>query len=922
MPATPERTADAYRQRLEWDQVTWASHCGNCIANCTYRLYVRDGAVVWEEQAGTLPALDGIPDMNPLGCQKGAAWSAQLTGGERLLHPMRRVGERGSGSWERISWDEALDAVADAVIDAIESGGPHAVVFDEPAQGGFLGMMAQGRLVSAMGGASIDGTGGVSDMHNGHWITFGNISGGSSADDSFRSDVIVVWNANPAYTRIPYFHYLSEARYRGAHVVVIAPDYSPSSIHADWFVTVGPGTDTALALALCRVIIDEGLADLGFVRSQTDLPLLVKTSDRRYLRQSDMEAGGRPDRFYAWLGDGPVPVDHAHLDDPADPSPVDLEGRHQLRLADGTVEQVTTVFGLLRERLADYSPEQASPICGVHPDAIRRLARLVASGRTKLYNGLGSAKHYHGDLMERAMGLVLALTGNWGRPGSGFDTYVIALLEGELFGRAKGAAGVAATEAVAAAMDLGREAFMAAQPDLPAAAAMAQMSRLGAAYTPTSPSAFFLYYHGGFAELWDTPGYGDSPRPLSEHIDEALESGWWSGLVRPAPGTAPRVLFQAGVNTLRRVRGGQRQLLEHLWPSLDMVVVIDWRMNTVGLLADVVLPVTCEAEQIDVHAAASHSWERMFSDRALEPAGEARSDWQIFQGIARAISRRAAERGLETYADAQGGRRRYDDIGPWFTFGGALEDDEAALDEFIRDSAFTGNLPAGTSLASLRQTGWVRPERLSPSVATMCGSDLSHEGPFVGYRDRVEKGEPFATLTGRAQFYVDHPWFLEADEQLPVHKDPPKMGGDHPLQLTGGHPRWSIHANNTTSRLMLETTRGKPVVHLNPTDAAARGVADDDWVRLFNDLGDLHVSARVAAAVRPGQVILYGAWEAYLFPGWRDVTFVEPGVVKWLQFAGGWGHLGYSPLSWQPTQPDRCYRVDVEKARGGGDGAR
>lgn len=113
---------------------------------------------------------------------------------------------------------------------------------------------------------------------------------------------------------------------------------------------------------------------------------------------------------------------------------------------------------------------------------------------------------------------------------------------------------------------------------------------------------------------------------------------------------------------------------------------------------------------------------------------------------------------------------------------------------------------------------------------------------------------------------------------------------------------------------MLETTRGHPVVHVNPSDAEARGVVDEDLVEVFNDVGALRVAAKISPAVRPGQLVLYASWEQYLFAGWKDVTWVEPGVVKWLHFAGGYGHLGYSPMQWQPQQADRVYRVDLRLA--------
>ncbi|MDA8367351.1 MAG: hypothetical protein M0Z62_10405, partial [Actinomycetota bacterium] len=134
-----------------------------------------------------------------------------------------------------------------------------------------------------------------------------------------------------------------------------------------------------------------------------------------------------------------------------------------------------------------------------------------------------------------------------------------------------------------------------------------------------------------------------------------------------------------------------------------------------------------------------------------------------------------------------------------------------------------------------------------------------------------------------------------------------------PFVLTGGHPRWSIHACNATNPLMLETTRGHPTLVMNPRDAAAIGIADDDEVEVTNDLGTFTVHARVATGPRPGQVILYAAWEPYGFERWDDGTVIEPGMVKWLHLADGWGHLRFTPNQWQPVQFDRMIRVDVRK---------
>lgn len=76
-------------------------------------------------------------------------------------------------------------------------------------------------------------------------------------------------HSNPAYTMIPTHHFTAEARYKGAEIVLVAPDTSPSHTHADYFVPIKPGTDAALGLAMAQVIIEEGLFNEEFICEQT-----------------------------------------------------------------------------------------------------------------------------------------------------------------------------------------------------------------------------------------------------------------------------------------------------------------------------------------------------------------------------------------------------------------------------------------------------------------------------------------------------------------------------------------------------------------------------------------------------------------------------------------------------------------------------
>ena len=70
--------------------------------------------------------------------------------------------------------------------------------------------------------------------------------------------------------------------------------------------------------------------------------------------------------------------------------------------------------------------------------------------------------------------------------------------------------------------------------------------------------------------------------------------------------------------------------------------------------------------------------------------------------------------------------------------------------------------------------------------------------------------------------------------------------------------------------------------------------------------------AKVSPAVRPGQVVMYNGWDPAMFPDWRGPMDLEPGMVKPLHLAGGYGHITYRPGCWQPVPVDRATRVDVE----------
>ena len=913
-------TEAEYRDRFKFDRVSWGSHCIDCYpGNCPYRVYVRDEKIVFEEQSGTLPVIEkGVPDMNPMGCQKGANWSRTLNGGERIHWPLKRVGKRGSGEWERLSWDQACDEIADGIIDAIQELGPESMIALSGCNMSTWGVTGRTRFFSQIGGVTTDLNAEMNDFSPGHYLTYGKFDPVSSIDDWFHADVFFIWFSNPAFTRIPHQHYITEARYRGATVVTVAPDYSPSAMHADYYVPVRPGTDAAFALGMAATVVEEGLVNEAFVKDQTDLPLLVRDDNRLFLRECDLKDDGHPEQFF-WLDAktkkiAAAPRGTLALGD-VDPA---LKGSISVTLKGGEKVTARPVFEHVVKRLKEYTPEKAEEMCGVDAGMIREIARKVAKGRTKTLGSLNNAgKYYHGDLIERSQLLLLGLTGNWGRKGTGVQAWVAALFDGWLMGAAKPASGIEMTKALWGAYQNFVGAIQAEDPTMTKELATIEFTKRsvagGAGWVPP---VFLWYNHAGFDKNWQRAEWNDPtmPRPFESYYREAVNKGWWSG--EPTKGIEPRVFIECGGNALRRTRGGRKMLVKHLWPKLKTIATLDIRMSATALESDYVLPIASQYEKISFGIPSTHTMNLTFCDRVVPPIDEAKTEIDIFGLLSKAVARRAVARGFLTYKDGTGTEKRLDDLYARYSMNGFMENEDAVADEMIKDTVVTGALPEGSSLATVRNKGFIRWSGLGMNARALGqATDPEADSTFAPYRNHTEKKFPYPTLTRRAQFYIDHEWFLEAGEELPMHKDPPKAGGDYPLLITSGHNRWSVHSTNIANRRMLQTHRGAPHLVMCPSDATARDVEDNEMVEVFNDMGSYQTPVKISSSAQPGQIIMYNGWEPYQFPNWDGPSDIEPGMIKWLHFAGGYGHLKFWPTQWQPAPACRGTRADVRKIK-------
>jgi DMSO reductase family type II enzyme molybdopterin subunit len=905
-PAPYRNWSDVYRERWRWDRVVRGTHThANCVAACAWNLYVRDGIVWREEQSAPYAASnDSVPDWNPRGCQKGACYSDLAVGPVRVLHPLRRVGPRGSGRWKRISWDAALDGIAGPMVDALERRGGEGVVCEIAGNFDYGPSTAAAlRFFGQIGAPITDTAAQTGDLAVGGTITLGLPTTGGSSDDWFRSAYLVLWAFNPTNTRIPDAHYLQEARYRGGRVVTIAPDYNQSSIHADLWISPRPGTDAALALAACQVVIEEGRYQASYLREQTDLPFLVRTDTRRFLRESDVVEGGSEERFalldeatrtLVWAP-GTAGSAEQTLELPEGVRPA-LGAMAKARLKSGEMVLVRTVFSLLREQLARFGPERAATITGVAPSVIRRFAREFARAPSALIlSQYGACKNYHSDLVQRAQILLASLTGNLGRAGGGWHSNGFVALDG---------LGLVAMQDQ---LDILHLIWTAARAYLDPKAIMGKFESMFVSGT------LFHAVHGGLAEIQTAAEYGDPalPNGSAPYLKEALEKGHFP--VGPPPGAEPpEVVFSVLGNVLRHSKLGDR-LRDTLFARAQLVVDLTLRMTETSRHADIVLPAAGWYEKIGLKYIPTLVPYVTLGDRAVAPFAEAKPEWEIFSLLAQRVAAEARRRGLASARSFRGEERDIARLGERFSDDGRFgpDADEAVQSFILGVSAAT----RGVTLEDLRREGGsVRLPSLGPQGASAgVFSDYSLDEPVVPLRDFVEKKQPYPTLTGRQQFYVDHPWFLELGEELPVHKDPPAAGGDHPFTLTGGHTRWSIHGLWRDHAQMLRLQRGEPVVFLNDRDAQSKGIADHDHIRVWNDLGSFTARAKLAEGIRPGQVHIFHAWEPHQFRGGKNHQHLAPSPIKVTQLVGDYGQLHWGFDRYDPNQVDRDTRVDVAK---------
>jgi anaerobic selenocysteine-containing dehydrogenase len=870
-------TLDTISKPIQSLKVVRSTCSPNDTGACGLMATVSDGRIVSLIQAADYPEAE----YNPRGCLKGLSMLKLIYGPDRLKHPLIRVGKRGEGKFRVATWDEALDYAVDKLLGVMEKHGPESVAVSVQVPGtGYVQKGALIRLASMFGWSALHGYPMNGDLPAFWPMTFGVQSEEFESLEWANSRYIIVFGSNIMVTRVPDSKFMNLARERGAKVLVVDPNYSPTAAKADEWVPIGLSTDAAFALGIVGVIIKRRLYDESFVRRYTDLPILVRADNGKRLLASDVKAlEGEAEQFRAGIPEYrelfavydersrkfAIP-DPEQLGDELQPA---LEGEFEVELVDGGKVRAKPVFQLLKELVErEYTPQKAAAIITPEPGRveeyagiIERLAVEIATTKPlHIVYGASNYQWFHGDLKGRALSLLVALTGNIGHSGAGISTYA---------GQYK------------------------------------MRWPVGAWWSFQGRSNKWVNFL-----LWLNEEY----RRGAEYAKYNVET--------PYPQNGVKAFFFGWNNPFDQHNMANRLMEMAGSEELELILACDFQMTTSCLWADVVLPGVSWYEKYDVTATILHPYVQL-QQKAIEPLFECMPEIWIFKELARKLTARWPDEELKAQ------------IEEFYPEAALFREEEMArangtLDlSVVRDIAERASIK-GSELI-LEKGG---PLVQGITLDTLMKGPVRLNLPVPGKRqipfwEQINESKPFPPISfpapiaktarfvksGRIEFYKDEDAFLHFGETLPVHKDifvdteykSPGAEAKYKYAYLTRNSLYRVHSTHSNNITMLELQDFKPRIHMSPEVGREKGISDGDLVKAYNDRGEVYGYAVLESGLHP-QVIIseQGWWNRYLKDSsYNSLTF------PWIKAT----HIIYFlPGVWEPSTAWNEVACDVTKA--------
>lgn len=556
----------------------------NCTSRCHLRGTVRDGKLVRVEP-GDMPGRPGYANA----CLRSMSYIQRLQDEQaRVMYPMRRTGERGSGEFERITWDEAIDEIAEKLNAVLAKNSQAASFYSFTGDLGKLSWEAPTRYAATVGATTwdIEGIMGDHGASMGMTMVFGTHRGAHDSRDYLNSKLLIVWGRNVADTHTSELRDYVAARKNGAKVIVIDPRQCSTAAMADEWIPINPQTDPALALGMMNWIIGHDLHAKGKLVEESVAPYLIREDDGAYLRMVDgavvATASGAAKADEGSIGTAPAAQGEAGADAGtfviwdeltgaavAAPDAAAIKSGVAKPALSGsfTVDGVAcrTAFDHLVDACTPYTPERTGEICGIDPAVVERLSKeYIEAQPAGIRMGQGMQRVYHSYAPFRTVATLAMVAGYIGVPGGG----------------ASHAGGTATNKPVAGY---------------------------------TGPVYNF--------NDWSDTGKKANLVPSSKVYAAAVKHD-------PVP---IEFLWIANSNFINMSPDSNR-IINEVIPAIDFIVTVDPWWTWTAKYSDVVLPACTYWEHWDL---VDRSPWAMFNQPAIEPMGESKSDVEIMSLLAK-----------------------------------------------------------------------------------------------------------------------------------------------------------------------------------------------------------------------------------------------------------------------------------------------
>ena len=551
-------------------------------------------------------------------------------------------------------------------------------------------------------------------------------------------------------------HFFIELIERGAKIVTITPEYGPAATKASYWIPVRPGaTDTALFLAISKILIDEKKYDESFVKRFTDFPFLVRTDTLKRLSASDVFTGyklglspdgpsikeqGLEQEQYEKIGDYVVfdeksgkltPITRDEVGDRMDARGIDpkLDWKGAVKLLDGSEVEVQTLWELYKIHLRDYDVDTAHEICKAPKESIIRLAQDIGNPDNwpiGVHIGEGINHWFHATEANRAICLPMILTGNIGKPGAGFYAWS---------GNYK-----AAVFQATPATGPGFYGWVSEDPFHPNLdpVASAKSLKINKCAKDEEPA----YWNRGDRPLIvDTPTEGRVVFTGDTHMPTPTKALWFTN-----------------VNLFNNAKWAYDSI-KNVNPLIDMIIAQDIEMTASCEYSDFIMAANSwmEFQTLEITASCSNPFLQIWKG-GMDPVHDTKDDVAIIAGVAKAMG--------ELHKD-----HRFTD---YWKF--ALEGrPEVYIDRLLSGSLTTQGMTVKDIMAG--KFG-------EPGAALFAFRTY----PRIPFYEQVNESQPFFTDTGRLNAYTDIPEAIACGENFIVHREGPEATPYLPNVIVSSNP--------------------------------------------------------------------------------------------------------------------------------------